>query len=115
MARSGCALSIQAFEGDHDQVEELTVRCWDEAGRAATNLCNHSSITAGQKEAGITAAEEQSQMRVCSEAYLKALPVFGELAFGFVPKAHRDHTNTPLVACSACLPARMSVWTMPRG
>jgi len=57
-------MSITAFEGEHEQSEELTTAAWDEVQATASQLMNHTCITETQKRAGVTAAEEQS----CAQA-----------------------------------------------
>ncbi len=51
----GAAMSLTAFEGEHECYEELTIQSWDEIGKTASDLLNHSSITAHQRKLNITA------------------------------------------------------------
>lgn len=85
----GAAMSLTAFEGNHECLEELTIQAWDEIGSTASQLLNHSAITDHQKRAGITAAEEQSRGRVCSNEELVRYHVVGTGALLLIPKGKR--------------------------
>jgi hypothetical protein len=88
-------MSITAFEGEHEQSEELTTAAWDEVQATASQLMNHTCITETQKRAGVTAAEEQSHGRVCSSDEVARYRTVGEGALAFVPKAKRASKHSP--------------------
>ena len=77
--RNSAAVSLTAFDGDHDQCKELTNAVWDEIGRASSNCANHSAITADQRSKGQTAIEEQSSGRIDSAEYKAKLHAPGTL------------------------------------
>ena len=89
LLRTATAMSLTAFQGDHDQYEELATAAWCESIRAANAVTNHHPITAEQHKAGLSAIEEQSKGRVSSKKYLKDLVPFGTLVYGFAPKRLR--------------------------
>jgi hypothetical protein len=91
----GSAMSLTAFEGDHDCFDELTIQSWDEIGSTASQLLNHSQISDHQKNVGITAAEEQSRGRICSQEELANHVTVGTGALLFVPKSKRSSKHSP--------------------
>jgi hypothetical protein len=90
LPRTAVAMCSSALRGDHDQYEELSADIWCEAIKAANILTNHHPVTENQRKLGISPIEEQSGGRIVSEEYLKGLPAFGTLVYGFTPKRLRE-------------------------
>ena len=93
--RLSAAVSLTAFDGEHDQTEELTVLAWDEIAIAASECANHSSITADQRASGQTAIEEQSHGRIKSAEHNAKVHAPGTLVYGFIPQRLRDSKHSP--------------------